>query len=73
VEADTRKASTTDIGNILAAQGSGLIEPYATILKMLKAVTASALLHWHRAQPGVFLSMPPKTGGRDFETPVVQS
>ncbi|WP_218054244.1 hypothetical protein, partial [Stenotrophomonas maltophilia] len=63
--ADTCQACTADIDNSLAAQGSGLIEPYAKILKMLNVVTASALLHWHRAQPGVFLSVPPKTGGRD--------
>lgn len=63
-DADTRQACATDIADSIAAQGSGLIAPHATILKMLKVVTASALLHWHIAQPGVFLAMPPKTGGR---------
>lgn len=64
-DADTRQACPADIADSIAAQGARLIAPHATILKVLKVVSASALLHWHRAQPGVFLSVPPKTGGRD--------
>jgi len=58
-DADSAQDCTIDIADSLAAQGSSLIAPHATILKTLKVVTASALLHWHRAQPGVFLAVPP--------------
>jgi hypothetical protein len=64
-DADSAQSGTTDMVDSIAAQRSSLIASYATILKVLKVVSASALLHWHRAQPGVFLSVPPKTGGRD--------
>lgn len=48
-DADSLQACTTDIADSLAAQGSSFIALYATILKMLKVVSASALLHWHHA------------------------
>lgn len=58
--ADTRRrACVTHAADRLIAQGFSHIAPYTTILKMLNVVTASALLHWHRAQPGVFIAVPP--------------
>ncbi|WP_161770958.1 hypothetical protein [Stenotrophomonas maltophilia] len=60
-DADSAQSCTTDMVDSIAAQRSSLIAPYATILKKLKVMTASALLHWHRAQPGVFLCVPPET------------
>ncbi|EMR0462191.1 hypothetical protein [Stenotrophomonas maltophilia] len=48
-DADSAQSCTTDMVDSVAAQGSSLVSSYATILKMLKAVTSSALLHWHHA------------------------
>jgi len=48
-DADSAQSCTTDMVDSVAAQRSSFIAPYATILKMLKVVSASALLHWHHA------------------------
>ncbi|WP_271003923.1 hypothetical protein, partial [Listeria seeligeri] len=57
---DNRKQTcVTHTADSLAAQGFNRVAPYTTILKMLNVVTGSALLHWHRAQEGVFIAVPP--------------
>lgn len=71
-DVDSAQSCTTDIADSVAAQGSSLVSSYATILKMLKVVTSSALLHWHRTQPGVFLFAPPIHRWSGLEIPVTR-
>jgi hypothetical protein len=71
-DADSAQSCTTDMVDSVAAQGSSFVASYATILKILKVVSASALLHWHHGRPRVFLFMPPIHRWPGLEIPVTR-